>query len=49
MTTDRRYVMFEAFAERGGYPDYKQILERAKRGEVRRGHVWGRVTETTKA
>jgi hypothetical protein len=45
VTTDRRYVMFEAFAEKGGYPDYKGVLERAKRGQVRHGHVFGRATE----
>jgi hypothetical protein len=45
VTTDRRYVMFEAFAEQGGYPNYKEIIERAKRGQVEHGHVFGRATE----
>jgi hypothetical protein len=45
VTTDRRYVMFEAFAEKGGYPGYRQILERAMRGQVPGGHSFGRRTE----
>ncbi len=49
VTTDRRYVMFEAFASRGNYPGYQEILERARRGEVQRGHLWGRATEAAPA
>jgi uroporphyrinogen decarboxylase len=41
VTTDRRYVMFEAFAEAGGYPDYREILARAQRGEIETAHAWG--------
>ncbi len=40
VTYDRRLVMFEAFAEAGGYPDYRRILEQA--GGPRTGHSWGR-------
>ena len=32
----------EAFAEKGGYPGYKEILARADR--PRTGHSWGRQT-----
>ncbi len=46
VTNDRRYVMFEAFASRGKYPNYQQVLERAKAGQIERGHLWGRATET---
>lgn len=46
VTTDRRYVMFEAFAEKGGYPGYEEILARAKAGQVQAGHSWGRATQT---
>lgn len=42
VTHDRRLVMFEAFAEKGGYPGYKEILARADR--PRTGHSWGRQT-----
>lgn len=45
VTTDRRYVMFEAFAERGGYPGYWEVLERAKRGTLVAGHSYGRPTK----
>jgi hypothetical protein len=44
VTTDRRYVMFEAFAQCGGYPDYQSVLERARRGDSVTGHSWGRQT-----
>jgi uroporphyrinogen decarboxylase len=44
VTTDRRYAMFEAFAECGGYPGYKEILARARRGEPQAAHSWGRQT-----
>jgi len=40
VTTDRRRVMFAAFAEKGGYPNYQQILERTQDALV--GHSWGR-------
>jgi uroporphyrinogen decarboxylase len=45
VTTDRRYVMFEAFAERGHYPGYQEILRRARAGLIAGGHSWGRATE----
>ncbi len=45
VTTDRRYVMFEAFAEQGGYPNYREVVERAKRGQAEHGRVYGRATE----
>jgi len=41
VTLDRRRVMFEAFAEKGGYPDYKGILDRTAAGAVG-GHSYGR-------
>jgi len=44
VTVDRRYVMFEAFAEKGGYPGYKEILENARAGKTVAGHSWGRQT-----
>lgn len=40
VTLDRRLVMFEAFAEKGGYPNYKEVL--AKRPNANTGHLWGR-------
>lgn len=40
VTTDRRRVMFAAFAEKGGYPNYQQILEQTREALV--GHSWGR-------
>ena len=40
VTLDRRLVMFEAFAEKGGYPNYREIL--AGRGGTNTGHSWGR-------
>jgi hypothetical protein len=43
VTLDRRRVMFEAFAERGGYPDYRTILRRTDAALV--GHSWGRQTQ----
>lgn len=39
-TTERRRAMFEAFAEKGGYPGYKEILARTSEALV--GHSWGR-------
>ena len=42
VTDDRRLVMFEAFAERGGYPGYKEVLERYSKPLT--GHSWGRQT-----
>ena len=44
VTLDRRRVMFEAFAEKGGYPDYKAILARTSTGLV--GHSYGRAAKT---
>ena len=44
VTPDRRYVMFEAFAERGRYPNYQEILQQAQQGQVVAGHSWGRQT-----
>lgn len=40
VTLDRRRVMFEAFAEKGGYPNYRQILDQTSAGLT--GHSWGR-------
>jgi hypothetical protein len=40
VTLERRRVMFEAFAEKGGYPGYKEVLARA--GQTPPGHSWGR-------
>ena len=40
VTLDRRRVMFAAFAEKGGYPNYEQILAQTTDGLV--GHSWGR-------
>jgi hypothetical protein len=34
--------MFEAFAEKAGYPDYRRIVEDARRHGGRVGHSWGR-------
>jgi hypothetical protein len=42
VTLDRRRVMFAAFAEKGGYPGYQEILARS--GQARPGHSWGRGT-----
>ncbi len=42
VTDDRRLVMFEAFAEKGGYPDYRRLVE-SYTGS-RKGHSWGRQT-----
>ena len=42
VTDDRRLVMFEAFAEKGGYPGYREILERYRGPQS--GHSWGRQT-----
>lgn len=51
VTDDRRLVMFEAFAELGGYPNYREVLERyraAQGGEAGAGagarHSFGRAT-----
>ena len=43
VTLDRRRVMFEAFAEKGGYPDYREILARSQAAQS--GHSWGRATQ----
>ena len=40
VTLDRRVVMFEAFAEKAGYPNYREII--AAVGTGRTGHSWGR-------
>lgn len=42
VTAERRYAMFAAFAEKGGYPDYHAIVHRARRGEIRPTYTWGR-------
>jgi hypothetical protein len=42
VTDDRRLVMFETFAELGGYPGYKEILERYTGPGS--GHSYGRHT-----
>jgi hypothetical protein len=36
--------MFEAFAEKGAYPEYRRILEEARSSGVRVGHSYGRQT-----
>ncbi len=41
VTLDRRRVMFEAFAEAGGYPDVHRVLEQTA-GDTLEGHLWGR-------
>lgn len=48
-TTQRRRAMFEAFAEKGGYPQYREILEKTQGAMT--GHSYGRkvIDETTKA
>jgi len=43
VTLDRRRVMFEAFAEKGGYPNYQEILNRTSKALI--GHSWGRQTQ----
>jgi len=45
VTTDRRYVMFEAFAEHGGFPDYEETLAQVRRGERKPLPSWGRQAE----
>ena len=42
VTTERRLVMFEAFARKGNYPDYETILRHSR--PARAGHSWGRQT-----
>jgi len=42
VTYDRRLVMFEAFAEKAGYPNYREILEHARAHGPQTGHSWGR-------
>lgn len=44
VTDDRRYVMFEAFARAGGYPDFETVLERARSRAAGPGHGFGRHT-----
>ena len=39
-TTERRRAMFAAFAEKGGYPGWQEIL--ARTGEALAGHSYGR-------
>jgi uroporphyrinogen decarboxylase len=43
-TTERRRAMFEAFAQKGSYPDYQDVLARTRHGAVPLGHGWGRET-----
>lgn len=45
VTLDRRLVMFEAFAKRGGYPNYEQALEAAREAGGLTGHSWGRASQ----
>ncbi len=40
-TLEARRAMFAAFAEKGGYPGWQQILEQTAAGELV-GHSWGR-------
>lgn len=42
VTLDRRLVMFEAFAEKAGYPDYPALVAEARRRGGLTGHSWGR-------
>ncbi len=42
VTYDRRLVMFEAFAEKADYPNYREIVERARAHGPQTGHSWGR-------
>jgi len=42
VTLDRRLVMFEAFADKGGYPDYRTTLQQVR--HEHHGHSWGRQT-----
>jgi len=44
VTTDRRIVMFDAFAEAGGYPGYEEIVARARAAGPLAGHSFGRAT-----
>jgi hypothetical protein len=44
VTFDRRLVMFEAFAEKAEYPNYKRIVEEARQRGLQYGHSWGRQT-----
>ncbi len=44
-TLEARRAMFEAFAEKGGYPGYREILEQT--GAALTGHSWGRHTVGT--
>lgn len=44
VTTDRRLVMFEAFAEQGGYPGYEALLARARSGHAATTGGYGRHT-----
>lgn len=43
VTLDRRRVMFAAFAEKGAYPGYQQILAQTTDEQI--GHSWGRATQ----
>jgi len=43
VTLDRRRVMFEAFAQAGGYPGYEAVLKRTQPNPA--GHSWGRATQ----
>ncbi len=42
VTLDRRLTMFEAFAEKAGYPDYPRILQEARGRCAASGHSYGR-------
>ncbi|MBU0639690.1 MAG: hypothetical protein KKB50_12560 [Planctomycetes bacterium] len=42
VTTERRRVMFAAFAEKGHYPNYRAVLDRTHPHPA--GHSWGRAT-----
>ncbi|MCG3127010.1 MAG: hypothetical protein CHACPFDD_01866 [Phycisphaerae bacterium] len=45
VTLDRRLVMFEAYAEKAGYPDYRTLVERARAANGLAGHSFGRHTQ----
>lgn len=47
VSLDRRLVMFEAYAEKAGYPDYRTLVERAREANGLSGHSFGRHTQAT--
>ena len=45
VTLERRLVMFEAFAEKGNYPNYQQMVDEARAAGGLKGHAYGRHTQ----